>query len=202
MSTRFSKLLLATGNAGKVRELSRLLADLEIEVLGLKEVAPSLEVVEDRDSFLGNATKKAREWARATGLATLADDSGLEVDALGGAPGIHSARYAGPDATDAENNAKLLAALADVPDAERTARFRCALLLVDAEGEVLHHTDGRCEGRILRAPRGEGGFGYDPLFLPEGESRAMAELAPEEKNAISHRAHASAAMKAWLVAPE
>ena len=116
------------------------IADLEIEVLGLKEVAPSLEVVEDRDSFLGNATKKAREWARATGLATLADDSGLEVDALGGAPGIHSARYAGPDATDAENNAKLLAALADVPDAERTARFRCALVLVDAEGEVLPGT--------------------------------------------------------------
>lgn len=187
------RLLIATMNAGKLREYERLLADvpgLELETMRSLEIP--VEVEEDRDTFAGNARKKAREIAAASGMPCLADDSGLEVDALGGRPGVRSARYAGDSASDAENNAKLIEALRDLPDAERAARFRCVIAVVDAEGRELAVVEGACEGRIAREPKGTHGFGYDPLFIPEGFTQTLAELGPETKNRISHRAKAAA----------
>ncbi len=189
------KLLVATRNRGKIEELERLFADLdEVELIGLDSFPDAPDVVEDANTFEGNAIKKARELAMATGLVTLADDSGLEVDVLDGAPGVLSARYAGGH-DDAANNAKLLRALADVEDPRRTARFRCVLALFDAKrGEPLI-ARGVVEGRIARAPRGAGGFGYDPLFLVGDGDRTMAELTSEEKNSMSHRAAAAKVMR-------
>ncbi|MEO0321725.1 MAG: RdgB/HAM1 family non-canonical purine NTP pyrophosphatase [Myxococcota bacterium] len=184
------KLLVATGNAGKVREFQALLEGFELVRPG--DLGLDLEVEEDRPDFEGNARKKARAYAAASGLPTLADDSGLEVDALGGAPGVHSARYAGAEGPgkDAANNAKLLAALEGVTN--RRARFRCVLVLVHPDGRPWAQAEGACEGRIGRALQGEGGFGYDPLFYPDdAPGRAMAELSREEKNALSHRGRAT-----------
>lgn len=196
------RLLVATRNPGKVRELARLFASLEgVELVGLDRFGQLADVVEDADTFEGNAIEKARELARLTGLPTVADDSGIEVDALGGAPGVHSARYAGAHGDDEANNAKLIEALRDVDDARRTARFRCALAFADPRGplgERVHVEHGVVEGSVLRAPRGEGGFGYDPLFLLRGDTRTTAELSAEEKNAISHRAEAARKMCAFL----
>lgn len=192
------EVLLATGNAGKVRELRALLAPFGVRVWTPAERGLSVEVVEDAATFEGNALKKARAFAAASGLACLADDSGLEVDALGGAPGVRSARYAGDGATDEANRTKLLEALAGVPTHRRGARFRCALVLVDADGELLWRGAGTCEGRILSAPRGDGGFGYDPVFAARGEERSMAELSGAEKNAISHRGAAMRGLRDWL----
>jgi XTP/dITP diphosphohydrolase len=196
------RLLVATRNAGKVRELRRLLAELEgVELVGLDGFADVPDVVENAATFEGNAAKKAREMAAATGLPTLADDSGLEVDALGGAPGVRSARYAGRHGDDEANNDRLLRELSGVPDAERTARFRCALAFADPDGPlgdeviVVH---GVVEGRITHARRGEGGFGYDPLFELAGDTRTTAELSAEEKNAVSHRADAARRMRSRL----
>jgi len=187
------RILVATMNAGKLREYERLLADVPgLELETMRSLETPVEVEEDRDTFVGNARKKAREIAAASGVNCLADDSGLEVDALGGGPGVRSARYAGDSASDAENNAKLLEALCDVPDAERTARFRCAIAVVDAEGRELAVVEAGCEGRIAREPKGTHGFGYDPLFIPDGFTQTMAELGPETKNRISHRAKAAA----------
>lgn len=187
------RILLATNNQGKLREYQRLLADVPgLSLETMASLPAPIDVVEDRDTFFGNARKKATEIAAAAGVACLADDSGLEVDALDGRPGVFSARYSGPEATDGSNNDKLLHELRDVPDERRTARFRCAIVLVDAAGNELAAVDGACEGRIARAPRGTHGFGYDPVFIPDGYGRAMAELDPEEKNRISHRAHAAA----------
>ncbi|MFI5289712.1 MAG: XTP/dITP diphosphatase [Polyangia bacterium] len=191
------RLLFATRNGGKLRELAELVAPLGIAVVSIAELERSgvaiPEVEEDAPSFAGNAEKKARSALAATGLAALADDSGLEVDALGGAPGVYSARYAGLDHDDGANNAKLLAALVAVFDPDRTARFRCALALAVPGGELVT-AEGSCEGRIARAARGAGGFGYDPLFLVGAGDRTMAELAPEEKNRISHRGQAMRAL--------
>lgn len=195
------KLLVATRNAGKVRELARLFDGLEgVRLVGLDAFPSAPDVEEDADTFEGNAVKKARELAAATGLPTLADDSGIEVDALGGAPGVRSARWAGEHGDDAANNAKLLADLEDVET--RTARFRCALAFADPAGPLgarVHVEHGVLEGTVLRAPRGEGGFGYDPLFLVQGDTRTTAELTPEEKNALSHRADAARKMRAFLL---
>jgi XTP/dITP diphosphohydrolase len=193
-------LVVATHNRGKLDELRHLLGKLDVVVLSLAEVTrKEIVVVEDQDTFEGNAIKKAREIAAATMMLTVADDSGLEVDALGGAPGVRSARFAGERATDAENNAALLASLdeleADIVGARTTdyrARFRCVLALVDPfvkDGEPFV-VEGSCEGKITRVPRGSGGFGYDPLFLVEGTDKTMAELSEQEKNRISHRAKA------------
>lgn len=190
------RILVASSNAKKLKELRALFADLPTEVVGPE--APLPEVVEDADTFVGNATKKAQEIARHTGLATIADDSGLEVDALGGAPGVRSARFAAdagrpPEPTkDEANNRLLRERLAGV--AERGARFRCVLVLAAADGTVLETTEGTVEGTILDTPRGEGGFGYDPLFVPAGERRTMAELTADEKAALSHRGRAARAM--------
>jgi XTP/dITP diphosphohydrolase len=198
------RLLLATRNSGKVREFRELLAGLrEVELVALDAVPGAPEVVEDGDSFERNATKKAREIAAATGMLVLADDSGLEVDALGGAPGVRSARYAGEQASDAENNAKLLAELARsaVPEAARTARYSVVVALADPKGPLgprVHLEHGVCEGRIVLEPAGEHGFGYDPHFVPSGYTSTMAELEPEQKNRISHRALAARKLAAFL----
>jgi len=187
------RLLVATMNEGKLREYQRLLAEVpNLELETMASLKTRVDVEEDRDTFMGNARKKATEIAAVAGLACLADDSGLEVDALGGRPGVLSARYAGEGATDARNNERLLEELRAVPATERSARFRCAIVVTDAEGRELAAVDGACEGRIGDAPRGTHGFGYDPLFIPAGYEETMAELGPETKNEISHRAEAAA----------
>ncbi|HZJ68342.1 MAG TPA: non-canonical purine NTP pyrophosphatase [Kofleriaceae bacterium] len=198
-------LVFATRNAGKLVELRQLLP--ELDVLGVDEAAARLrrtipEVVEDADTFAGNAAKKAREVSAATGFPALADDSGLEVDALGGAPGVWSARYAGT-ADDAANNAKLLVALRDVPPERRTARFRAVLALADVSGpldDAVITAEGVCEGVMLDAPRGTGGFGYDPLFLVPEIGQTFAELGVGPKGERSHRARAMQAMRPQLLA--
>lgn len=187
------KILLATMNAGKLREYKRLLADVaSLDLETMARFPEPVEVVEDQETFLGNARKKATEVAAVAGIPCLADDSGLEVDALGGRPGVRSARYAGEGATDAGNNAKLLDTLRDVPEADRRARFRCVIAVVDADGRELAMVEGTCEGRIAGAPRGAHGFGYDPVFIPDGFTQTLAELGPETKDRISHRAQAAA----------
>jgi len=194
------KVVVATRNKGKLREIVPLLAGLELQLLTIDEVAPDAELREDGVTFVENALAKARQAAHATGLPAIADDSGLEVDALDGAPGVHSARYAGPGADDAKNNAKLLEALRGVPPARRSARFRCVAVFVDPARGIEIVREGTSAGEILEAPRGEDGFGYDPLFLSRAVRRTMAELPLEEKNRISHRAAAFRALAAALAA--
>jgi len=190
------RLVVATRNRGKLAEFRSLLgAHRGLELLCLSDLPPLPEVVEDGDTFLANAQKKAREVALATRLPTLADDSGLLVDALEGAPGVHSARFAGEQASDDENNTRLLELLAKVPTEDRRARFRCVLALGTPDGTLGPHTEGECEGRIVREPRGAHGFGYDPLFEVEGLGRTMAELSSAEKDDLSHRAVATRRMK-------
>lgn len=198
-------LLVATKNKGKLAELRALLADLPLDVFSVDDVGVgSIVVEEDGATFEANATKKARTFAAATMMLTLADDSGLEVDALGGAPGVRSARFASENATDAENNAALLAALEGHETERREggfpARFRCVLALVDpfAPGEPPTVVEGRCEGGVVGSPRGTGGFGYDPLFLVAGRDQTMAELSNADKNAVSHRGRAFAKVKALI----
>lgn len=196
------KLVFATRNKGKLVELRELLAGLD--VISIDEVGREIaDVIEDADSFVGNASKKAREVSLATGLPALADDSGLEVDALDGAPGVYSARYAGEPHSDAANNAKLLAALIGVAPAKRTARFRAVLALADVTGPLgseIITADGTCEGVILTAPRGTGGFGYDPLFFAPELDMTFAEAGVGSKSELSHRARAMRAIKPKLVA--
>lgn len=190
------RVVVASSNEGKVREIRHVLEPLGWEVARAADLGrDAVEVDETGETFLENALIKARAYADAFQCAALADDSGLEADALGGAPGVRSARYAGEPADDAANNAKLLAALDGVPAAERTARFRCVMALVWPDGRVLA-ADGVCEGRIGFEPRGTGGFGYDPLFLPDAvPGKTMAELSPDEKSAISHRGAALRALR-------
>jgi XTP/dITP diphosphohydrolase len=190
-----SSLVLATRNPHKLREFERLLAPASIAVEPLPEgvVLPP----EDGETFIDNALPKARAAAAATGRAAIADDSGIEAQALGGRPGVHSARYAGPDATDGQNLAKLVA---EAP-AGSALRYVCALAYVDpSRGGEERVFFGYCSGVLARAPRGSGGFGYDPAFVPEGEpgGRTMAELSDEEKDAISHRGAAAAELVGWL----
>jgi XTP/dITP diphosphohydrolase len=190
-------LLFGTTNPGKLRELRRLVAGLHVRVLSPEELGrPLPEVEEDGETFEENAAKKALEWARFSGLHAVADDSGLCVDALGGAPGVRSARWSeevrpGPlprEPRDEANNDLLLARLAGVAEPGRGAEYRAVLVLADPDGRVLASVRGVCRGRIGRARRGAGGFGYDPLFLPDAQPGAtMAELTPEAKDAISHR---------------
>ncbi|MEJ2199806.1 MAG: XTP/dITP diphosphatase [Desulfuromonadaceae bacterium] len=183
------ELLVATRNAGKLKEIQCLLNELGIGVRGLADFPDLPEVVEDGATFADNATKKAQTIARLTGLPTLADDSGLEVEALGGQPGVYSARYAGAGASDADNNRKLLAALAGIAVRQRQAAFCCVMALsLGGEPPQLFH--GRVAGLILERQRGDGGFGYDPLFLVKEYGKTMAELPLEVKNRISHRGQA------------
>jgi len=200
--TPLFELLLATSNRGKLAELRALLGDLPVEIVSLAAAMPGkAQAAEDGATFRDNALIKARAAAAATTMVTIAEDAGLEVDALGGRPGVRSARFAGEGATDAENNAALLKALEEVDDDQRAARFRCVMVLVDpwAEGDAREViAEGRCEGVIARAPRGGGGFGYDPLFLVDGFGRTMAELGEDAKNRVSHRARAVEALRPAL----
>jgi XTP/dITP diphosphohydrolase len=212
-------LLIATRNAHKVGEIRAILG-AQFQFLTLNDFPAAPKVVEDADTFAGNAAKKAAELARWVAgnskLKTqnskldfvLADDSGLEVDALNGAPGVHSARFAAMDSAksgntpDAENNAKLLRLLKDVPPEKRTARFRCVIALVEINPQSAIRNpqlfDGTCEGRIIFAPRGDNGFGYDPLFVPSGFEQTFAELGEDVKNRLSHRAGALEMLKLYF----
>jgi len=190
-------LVLATRNQGKADELSRLLggAVRRIETLA---TYPDVKLPpEEGASYRDIALAKAMAVFEATGIPALGDDSGIEVDALGGSPGLRSARFAGENATDEKNNALLLERLAKVSPADRTARFRCAIAFVRAADDVIE-VEGVCEGSILEAPRGAEGFGYDPLFLPDGETRTFAELLPSRKDSISHRGRAAAVLSRVL----
>jgi XTP/dITP diphosphohydrolase len=195
------ELVVATRNAGKLREIRRLLAETGIRVLGLDAFADLPEIEEDGETFEANARKKAETVARLTGRLTLADDSGLVVDALGGQPGVRSARFAGVDATDEENNLKLLEELAGAPRERRGAAFHCAMALCRPEDECLLFF-GRVPGIILDAPRGEEGFGYDPLFLVREYGKTMAELPLDVKNRISHRGQALRRAVDHLLSPK
>jgi XTP/dITP diphosphohydrolase len=189
-------LLVATRNEGKLEELRQLLGDFPLDLHGLADFPGVITVTETGDSFIENASLKAAGYAKQTGLLTLADDSGLEVHALGGAPGVFSARYAGEGSSDAERTTKLLSALSIFPAPERTARFVSAIAIANGEGQILNISVGKCDGRIDFAPRGSKGFGYDPVFIPIGYDKTFAELKPASKNQISHRA------RAWLSARE
>lgn len=189
------RLVLATRNPGKLAELRALLGGLPVELLAAADLAPGLVVEEDAPTLEANARAKALALRDATGLAALADDTGLEVDALGGRPGVHSARFAGPGADDAANRARLLAEMA--AHEHRRARFRTVLAFAPPEGDVVLF-EGVCAGTLERAERGLGGFGYDALFVPEGDSRTFAEMTPEEKNALSHRRRALDRFAAFL----
>ena len=184
------KLVLASRNKKKIRELETFLREIssDITVLSLDDIGFHDEIVEDGGSFAANSKIKALVPAK-FGFIGVADDSGLEVDALGGAPGVYSARYSGEGATDEKNNAKLLKALENVPDDKRTARFRTVITCEFPDGREIV-VDGVCEGKILREPRGADGFGYDPLFYYEPFGKTFAELSPEEKNQVSHRGRA------------
>lgn len=198
-------ILLATSNPGKLREIQSAMGDLPAQWIALRDLPSPIPTAEETgETFADNAIEKARYYSQAAGLWTLADDSGLEVDALGGAPGVRSARYAGLDADDVgrqaadeANNARLLRELVHVPDVQRAARFRCALALVDGP-RVLAQTAGVVEGRILHHPRGRNGFGYDPLFFIPSLNCTTAELAEDQKNAISHRGQAVRALHPLL----
>ncbi len=189
------EVVLATGNKGKVKEFSKLLEGVFGKVISLSDLDSPPEVIEDGPTFRDNALKKAREIAEYSKKLTLADDSGLEVDGLDGRPGIYSARYSGEGATNKTNIVKLLAELGDNPN--RKARFVCVLALVDPNGEELV-VEGFCEGVILNESRGEGGFGYDPIFYLPDRRKTMAEVEPELKNTISHRANALKKLKTEL----
>jgi len=187
-------LLIATSNRGKQREVQAALTGLPVRLLALDQYPNVTPAVENGRTFQQNAERKALHYARWTGCWTLADDSGLEVDALDGAPGIYSARYAGAQADDVANNAKLIQELTRVPEEPRTARFRCALALADAS-RILATATGTFEGVIVDQPRGSNGFGYDPHFFVPTYGRTAAEMSPEQKNRISHRGQALAAIR-------
>jgi XTP/dITP diphosphohydrolase len=191
-----AELVVATSNPGKLREIRELLAGVDVVLRCLGDLPP-VELPEEGDDYEENARVKACTVAAAVGLAALADDSGLEVEALGGAPGPRSARYGGPALDDAGRVAHLLEALSGVVPERRRARFVCVAAWADPSGDDVTAV-GTCEGRILEAPRGVGGFGYDPVFQPDGEIVSMAELPPERKNALSHRARAFRALAARL----
>jgi XTP/dITP diphosphohydrolase len=191
------RLLLATNNPGKVAEYRALLQGCGWELATPRDLGLHLEVEEVGGDYAENARIKAEAFAKASGLPALADDSGIEVDALGGAPGPLSARFGGDDISDAQRVALLLERLKGVPPERRSARFRCLIAVARPEGEVSFF-EGQCEGRIAEEPRGEGGFGYDPVFLLPERGLSIAELPPEEKNAVSHRGRAARQARAFL----
>ena len=195
--TTAMELILATRNEGKLEELRALLKDMSVLVSSLKDYPHVPKIVEDGDTFLENARKKAHEVARHTGRFALADDSGLTVDALKGAPGVTSARFAGKGGDVAANNKKLLRVMKKVPADARKAAFVCVMVLAAPDGREWH-VEGRCDGTIGFEPQGEGGFGYDPLFIVTKFGRTMAELALDEKNKISHRGRAMRHMREIL----
>lgn len=191
-------LLLATHNPGKIHEMQLILGDLGWTLRSLRDFENVGVAEEHADSYAGNAILKAKFYARSTGLVALADDSGLEVEALGGAPGVLSARYAGDHATDADRRNLLLSELAKIGSDNRRARFVCAIALASPGGQVLNISEGICEGVITFSARGTSGFGYDPLFVPDGYDQTFAELSNEVKNTISHRARALIKLREYL----
>ena len=191
------KLLVATHNKGKVAEFAEMLADLDVAWLSLDDVGVTEDVPETGDTFQANAELKALAYARQTGLLTLADDSGLEVDALNGEPGVYTARYGGPGLDHVDRYQLLLRNLQGVPPAQRTARFRCVIVLARAS-DVIGMAAGRCEGVIAHAPAGSGGFGYDPVFYVPDRGQTMAELPSAVKHQISHRGQAMKAIEPLL----
>src|SRR5438093_431272 len=190
------QLLVATRNRHKLKEIEAILAELNLEVRCSADVAGLGDIKEDADTVRDNAIKKAVESAKTAKMLTLADDTGLEVDALNGEPGVHSARFAGEEATDFENIKKLMSLLHGVPVEKRSAHFRCVVAIADANG-LVDTVEGICNGTILEEERGGGGFGYDPLFIADGQVKTFAEISPDVKNRISHRA--KALQKAWAV---
>lgn len=194
-----SVLLIATRNAGKVRELERLLAGLPLRLRSLAEFPEIVEVEETGATFSENAALKATGYAAQTRLWTIADDSGLEVEALGGAPGVHSARYGGAGLTDTGRTARLLAELGRTGDEERRARFVCAIAIADADARLVHTSTGTCAGSIAHEPRGSEGFGYDPVFIPDGYQESFGELSQDIKQLISHRARALKTARSFLL---
>lgn len=191
------RIVAATHNQHKLKELRELGKDLGIQILSQEEAGLSdIDVIEDGDTFDANSRKKAEEIMKASGLSAIADDSGLVIEALGGAPGVYSARFAGEDATDARNNEKLLALMKGVKD--RQARFVSVITLVYASGRVLS-ARGECPGTLTEEERGSGGFGYDPLFMPDGFDKTFGELTDEQKNTVSHRAKAMAHLRELLL---
>ena len=197
------RVVVASRNRHKLREIGVLLAEagLPWDLVSIDQVAPDCALLEEEPTFEGNALSKARQAAAASGSPALADDSGIEVDALGGAPGVYSARWSGEPCDDARNNQKMLRELAGVPPERRTARYRCVAAFVDPARGLEIVRAGTCEGRLLESPRGTGGFGYDPLFLVESLGRTMAEITLEEKNRLSHRAAAFRQLARALVQP-
>lgn len=193
-----SELLIATYNAGKINEFARLLADLPLRLRGLSEFPGVSEVEETGDTFAENAKLKSEFYSELTGRLTLADDSGLEVEALDGAPGVRSARYAGPGASDTQRTARLLEELNATEDAHRRARFVCVIAIADPVTSMVELFRGECTGRIAREPKGTEGFGYDPVFLPGGYAHTFGELPSEIKNRISHRGRAAEAAAVYL----
>ncbi|HEX8948149.1 MAG TPA: XTP/dITP diphosphatase, partial [Dissulfurispiraceae bacterium] len=191
------EMVLATRNKKKIEEIRRIIKDLGIKLLTLDDFPRCPEVVEDADTFEGNAAKKALAIAKCTNRAAVSDDSGLEVYALGNAPGVRSARYAGERADDADNVAKLLSEMSGVPDERRGARFVCCIALAFPAGKVVLFS-GFAEGSIGRVPHGSSGFGYDPVFYPAGHGRTFAEMGPEEKDALSHRRAALERLREFL----
>lgn len=192
------KLLVATRNAGKVAEYAEMLAALDVDWLSLDDACVTIDVEETGESFLANAVLKAQAYAAMTGLLTLADDSGLEVDALDGAPGIYTARYGGPGLTPVQRYEYLLHNLGDVSWVHRSARFRCVIALAAEDQRLLASAEGVCEGMIAKKPFGDGGFGYDPVFYLSERNLTMAQLPSSEKHAISHRGRALQAIEPVL----
>lgn len=191
------KLLVATNNMGKLREFNKILGELGIECVSLKDMGINIDVEEDGKTFLENAKIKAEEVFKIAGIPTVSDDSGLEVDALFGEPGVYSARYAGVHGDDEANNRLLLEKLKDVPDEKRSARFKCAIYLVMSE-DKHYFSEGSAEGYILYEKKGENGFGYDPLFFSSDLKKGFAEASDEEKNSVSHRGKALRGLKKKL----
>jgi XTP/dITP diphosphohydrolase len=192
-------LLIGTGNPGKLIEIKTIIGELPFEFHSLNEFKDVATAAETGESYIENAIAKARYYSTATGLCTLADDSGLEVDALGGAPGVFSARYAGEGASDEERRELLLTKLAQTNDDDRAARFVCVVAIANPNGELLNTSEGICRGTIARRAKGHGGFGYDPLFVPDGYTQTFAELPESVKNRISHRARALLACRDFLL---
>lgn len=193
-----ASLVIGTNNLGKFDEIKTILEDLPVRLHSLKDFGNPLIAEERGNTYTENAIAKAQQYGAATGLWTLADDSGLEVEALGGAPGIFSARYAGEGASDHDRRVLLLSELSQVPGDTRSARFVCVVAMVDQNQNLINISEGTCDGRITEMPRGSAGFGYDPIFVPDGYNETFAELAASIKNQISHRARALLAMKDFL----
>ncbi|HCS73292.1 MAG TPA: non-canonical purine NTP pyrophosphatase [Clostridiales bacterium] len=191
------RLVIASNNKGKVEEIRELFKDLCYNIVSVKDLGLDIHIAEDQADFAGNSYKKARETSVNIGEIVMADDSGLEVEALNGQPGVHSARFAGEKAKDRDNNEKLLSLMKEIPEIRRKARFCCVITMYWPDGNYLQ-TKGICTGSIGFYPVGEGGFGYDPLFIPTGYDKTMAELSSEEKNKISHRSIAIKAMSELL----